>query len=356
MKNLFAFLSGAAVFAFSSQLTSLAWDYEGHRLVNQLALASLPANFPAFVRSPDAKERIAFLSGEPDRWRNTPDLPLRHCNAPDHYIDIDDLPLYQLELSSLSPLRYEFVAHLARVRAARPGDFPAIDPAKDADRTKQLVGFLPWTITEYYGKLKSAFSYLKALEEKGTPEEIANAQQNVIYIMGVLGHFVGDGSQPLHTTKHYNGWIGENPARYTTNRTFHSWIDGGYFAKVKLEPKPLFAKIRPARALSSEAGGMHTNVFPAVLNYLNDQFKLVEPLYRLDRDYKLPGKQGVDPEGYRFMTGQLMAGAQMLGDLWLTAWQFAPPDMFLQGQLTKRKLAQEAAEPSAERPAPKIQE
>ena len=29
-----------------------AWDYEGHRLVNQLALASLPTNYPAFVRLP----------------------------------------------------------------------------------------------------------------------------------------------------------------------------------------------------------------------------------------------------------------------------------------------------------------
>jgi len=36
-----------------------AWDYEGHRLVNQLALASLPKDFPAFVSAPAAQERIA---------------------------------------------------------------------------------------------------------------------------------------------------------------------------------------------------------------------------------------------------------------------------------------------------------
>ena len=36
-----------------------AWDYEGHRLINQIALASLPTNFPAFVFTPAAKERIA---------------------------------------------------------------------------------------------------------------------------------------------------------------------------------------------------------------------------------------------------------------------------------------------------------
>src|SRR5437667_8821981 len=60
------------------QGSSRAWDYEGHRLINQLALATLPTNFPAFVRTPDARERVAFLSGEPDRWRNTADLPLKH--------------------------------------------------------------------------------------------------------------------------------------------------------------------------------------------------------------------------------------------------------------------------------------
>jgi len=55
-----------------------AWDYEGHRVVNQLGLASLPTNFPAFVREPAAAERVAFLAGEMDRWRNTTDLSLKN--------------------------------------------------------------------------------------------------------------------------------------------------------------------------------------------------------------------------------------------------------------------------------------
>jgi hypothetical protein len=200
-----------------------------------------------------------------------------------------------------------------------------------------LIGFLPWTISESYSKLKSGFSYLKALEEGGNPEEIANARQNVIYLMGVMGHFVGDGSQPLHTTKHYNGWVGANPHGYATNRTFHSWIDGGYFAMAGLKAKPLFARVRPARLLAN-AGGLHTNAFPVVMRYLHDQFKRVETLYRLDKQHKLPGRNGVDPEGYEFMTQQLLIGGQMLGDLWLSAWHYAPPDLFLQGALARRKL------------------
>src|SRR3954471_13476631 len=47
-----------------------AWDAEGHRIVNQLALAALPADFPAFVRVPANHERVVQLASVPDRWRN----------------------------------------------------------------------------------------------------------------------------------------------------------------------------------------------------------------------------------------------------------------------------------------------
>ena len=66
--------SRLAALVFLSALglpSARAWDYEGHRIVNQLALASLPSDFPAFVHEPAAAERIAFLAGEPDRWRKT---------------------------------------------------------------------------------------------------------------------------------------------------------------------------------------------------------------------------------------------------------------------------------------------
>ena len=158
------------------------------------------------------------------------DLPLKNVNGPDHYIDLEEVKLYGLTPETLPLMRYDYVAVIARERAAHPDRFPFIDPAKDADHTRELTGFLPWSITENYDKLKSCFSYLKTFQKYGgTPEEIANAQANIIYVMGVMGHYVGDASQPLHTTMHFNGWVGDNPHGYTTNRTFHPWIDGGYF-------------------------------------------------------------------------------------------------------------------------------
>jgi hypothetical protein len=101
-----------------------AWDYEGHRVVNQLALASLPTNFPAFVREPAAVERTAFLAGEMDRWRNTPDLLLKHYSFPDHYIDMEELANYGLKPEVLPVFRHDFVAQLALIRKAHPEKFP----------------------------------------------------------------------------------------------------------------------------------------------------------------------------------------------------------------------------------------
>ena len=323
---------------------SRGWDYEGHRLINQLALDTLPQDFPSFVRTAEARERIGFLAGEPDRWRNTPDLELKHDNNPDHYFDFELLEAYQLEAARISPFRYEFTAQLALARAAHPANFPPIDPSKDADHTRSLIGFLPWTIAEFQGRLKSAFSYLKEYEAAGTREEITNARENIIYLMGVMGHFVGDGAQPLHTTKHHHGWVGDNPKHYATNYSIHAWIDGGYLQQFGVSAGKLRAKLRPAQLLKAPAAGMagpHT--FQEALAYLAEQHRQVEPLYRLEQAGKLSGRRELSDEGHRFITGQMLQGAQMLGDLWLTAWQQAPPDLFLRSALARRKEQGEKA-------------
>jgi hypothetical protein len=337
-------LCGLIVASLSCGHSAAAWDYEGHRIINQLALASLPTNFPGFVRTPAALERIAFLANEPDRWRNTPDLPFKHCNEPDHYLDLDDLPTHGFDLTNLSPFRYEFAAHLAVARQRHPDRFPPIDPVRNSDKTREWVGFLPWTITEYQGQLKSTWSYLQTLQTGGAAEEVANAQANVIYVMGVMGHFVADAAQPLHTTKHYNGWVGDNPRGYSTNRTFHRWIDGGYIETVGLKTEHLLPRLRPARMLTStEWPGLSTNVFPAVMKYVLDSFSLVESLYQLEKDHKLTGLEGTASPGYELISGQMMKAAQMLGDLWLTAWQQAPVDTYLERQLARRREAERAS-------------
>jgi hypothetical protein len=316
-----------------------AWDYEGHRIVNQLALASLPADFPAFVREPAAAERIAFLAGEPDRWKNMPDLPLRHTNNPDHYLDLEQLGFAGLDPAVLSPLRYEFAVQFAAGRAAHPDKFPPIDPAKNAEHSREWPGFLPWKITEDFDRLKSACSYLRAFEQAGgTAEEIANAQADIIYLMGVMGHYVGDGAQPLHDTIHHNGWVGNNPQGYTTNPKFHAWIDGGFIAVAGIKFPGLAPRARPAQVLATAPKPGKTDaMFDGVMAYLLTQNQRVEPLYQIEKAGKLRGDGSPGSfDGREFIEEQLLRGGEMLGSIWLTAWKTAPPDNYLLSILAKR--------------------
>jgi len=320
-----------------------AWDYEGHRIVNELALASLPSDFPAFVREPVAAERIAFLSGEPDRWRNTPDLPLRHVNNPDHYLDLEQLEWAGLNPASVSPLRYEFALQFAAGRAAHPDKFPAIDPGKNAEHLREWPGFLPWTITESFERLRSAFSYLRAYRDAGgSASEIANAQADVVYLMGVMGHYVGDGAQPLHITVQHNGWVvGANPHGYTTDPKFHAWIDGGFIARAGITFSRLAPQARSARLLRTNLKpGERDAMFAEVMQYLETQNRRVEPLYQLEKAGKLraDGSPGSD-DGREFIDEQLLRGGEMLGSIWFTAWQTAPSDRFLLDQLSRRASA-----------------
>jgi hypothetical protein len=342
MKRLSVLTLAILAFAHLGSRTSLAWDYTYHRLINEAALASLPTNFPAFVRTPAAADRIGFLSGEPDRWRNVKDLSFSHYSAPDHYLDLEELAVYGLKPESLPVFRYDFAAELIGFRKAHPDKCPPINEARNEDHTRELIGFVPWAIAENYGKLKSNFSYLKTYEEDGgTPEEIANAKENIIYVMGTMGHFVGDAGQPLHTTIHHHGWVGANPQHYRTNSSFHAWIDSGYLNKaggVKLEE--FETRLHPAQLVAIDGRtAKPEEMFQAAMLFVIGQNKLVEPLYQLDKDGRLSGEGDKGMEGKAFLEDQMAKSAQLLADIWYSAWQQAPPDTFLKGQLARRQQA-----------------
>jgi hypothetical protein len=188
--------------------------------------------------------------------------------------------------------------------------------------------------------LKSDFGTLKALKQYGgTPEEIASAQADCIYVMGVMGHFVGDGSQPLHTSKYFNGWDpNDNPKGYTTRQTFHAWIDGGYFKKTGgINVETLTGKIQPALRIAN--AGASDGMFRDAVAYLVEQNKFVEPLYEMDKDGQLSGEGDKGMDGVPFLDGQLVKAGQMLGNMWLTAWLESPEDTYLEKELQQRNAA-----------------
>lgn len=336
-------------------VTTRAWDAEGHRIITQLGLAALPADYPAFAREPAAVSRLSFLVNVPDRWRNVdPWLKQSGASWTDHFFDIEQVPDAGLDVGTLTSFRLDFAVAFAAGRAAHPDKFPAIDPARNLDHTREWPGSAPWAIADWVNKLRSAFSYLKAFEEMGgTPEEIANAKQDVIYAMGILAHYVGDSAQPLHSTVHHNGWDGPNPNGYTTWRGFHSWIDGSIVGRLGIKAADLTPRVKPAEAVTFGARPDGRDpFFVAALDYFIAQNKLVEPLYQLEKEGKLgnekPDANGqqpfppkaVSPEGRVFIEGQLLSGGNMLATLWAGAWKSAPVDTYLRTQLAKRQAAE----------------
>lgn len=331
------------LFAISSA-TARAWDYEGHRAINLTALASLPADAPAFLRTPEARERIGFLAGEPDRWRNSTDPSLRHINQTEHFFDIEDLEPAGIKFRDLPQFRYIFVSELTLAREANPQRFPALDPATDKDGTRAFPGFLPWAIAENYGKLKSGFAYLRAYEEHGgTDEEIAQAKASILYIMGIMGHYVGDACQPLHVTKHYNGWVGDNPKDYSRSKRIHAWIDSGFLGKTGgIDETMIIQRAKPAARLSAtpDDPAGRDPVFVRILAWMESRLPAVEAIYILDKAGKLSPDKPESKEGRAFLETQLLAGAKMLGDLWYTAYEDAGADTYLITQLEARKERQ----------------
>src|SRR5882757_10800105 len=68
---------------------ALAWEDTGHRMITSLAVGALPADLPAFLRTPEAAWRLTELSREPDRSRGA-GQPHDADLDPGHFIDVDD--------------------------------------------------------------------------------------------------------------------------------------------------------------------------------------------------------------------------------------------------------------------------
>ncbi len=267
--------------------TAHAWGNEGHRLINRLAAANLPGTVPGFLRTEAAANEIEYLGPEPDRWRSPAEPELAAAQAPEHFID--------LELAdALGPLPHKRLDFEAKVFAA--GQRP------------EKIGLQPWEATEVWERLKAAMREYRNLSAAN--KDTRAVEQAVIFYAGWLGHYVGDASQPLHTTVQYNGWTGPNPNGYTTEHKIH-WQFEGPFVGANLHAPEVQAKMTPVKAMDGD-------IFDAYVAYLRHTQTYVEKVYQLE---KAGGFVGAGtPESREFTADRLAAGASMLRDMIYTAW------------------------------------
>jgi hypothetical protein len=298
---------------------AFAWDADGHRLITQLAVEGMGPGTPDWLKDANTIAQVADQATVPDRWRSNHLPQLMHVNNPDHYIDIEDLAPYGLTLKTLPPLRYEFVKAmvLAREHAGDKFQGRPINAAHDTAKTEEWPGFAPYAILENYGKLQSAFSTVRVLEKANDPArapQLEMARENAKAIMGVMAHYVGDGAQPLHVTKHHHGWVGENPKGYTTDKGFHAYIDGGVLRLHHIDA----TMVRPLCKFDLKLDAREP--WDDVIAYLGVTFEQVEPLYALEKSGELRQEKGK-----QFICDRLAAGASMLGAMYKAAWDSAAP-------------------------------
>jgi hypothetical protein len=291
-----------ALLLFQS-VPAVAWGNEGHVAINRVAAQKIPAAMPRFLRL--AVGEIGYLGPEPDRWRSPSEFALKNAQEPDHFIDLE-------RVSWLDPLprgRYEFYRKLYDKRASILAH-PDSDSSKNEhpdDYLPERVGLQPYITMEVYDRLKAAFrEYRQRLASRQPTQAV---QQAIIFYAGWLGHYVADGSQPLHTTIQYNGWVGPNPNEYTTEHHIHGQFESAYMA-ANITAKDFAGLVKsPARL---------DDPFTRYIAYLKQSNGLVENVYALEKAGGFAGKGS--HEAFDFTTHRLAAGSQMLLDLWYTAW------------------------------------
>lgn len=313
MRKLIAAVVGVVGLASSV----LGWSAHGHRTITYLALEGMPADGPAWLREASVRNRVAEESNEPDRWRGLQSPTLGHENGPDHYIDVEDLAEFGLTLETVSPFRYEFLRDMAVSQYVHPEKVSPFDAAGDREKSKPWPGFLPHAIQEHYNKLRISFNTVRILESLGDParaDQLVMAKENCIREMGILSHFVGDAAQPLHTTRHHHGWVGENPKGYTRERGIHSYIDGTIVDLHHITVESLRPRAKYGVKVDAD------DPWKDILVYIRRSFEAVEPLYQLEKDGQLP-KEG----GKEFVEERLVDAGTMLGALYAAAWESSKP-------------------------------
>ena len=267
---------------------AFAWGGDGHRIINRLAVTTLPADVPAFLRSEAAINEIEYLGPEPDRWRSRAEPELSNAQAPEHFLDLEPA-------DALGPLPHNRLDFEASVFAH--GERP------------DKIGLQPWETLEVWQRLKAALREYRKLST--AKQDTRPVEQAAIFYAGWLGHYVGDGSQPLHTTINYDGWtMKENPNGYGAGHGIHSRFETA-FVSTNVTAADVEKKMTAPKAISGD-------IFDSYVAYLRHTATQIDAVYAFDKQGAFE-KAGT-PESRAFATERVAAGASELRDLIYTAW------------------------------------
>jgi hypothetical protein len=150
---------------FNSNNNLQSWGFFGHKLINKMAVYTLPPEIIGFY-----KRHIDYITEhaiDPDKRRGF----LAEEGAR-HYIDLDH---YKPDPYTILPMQWNDAVK------------------KMSEDTLMAYGINPWYVEKMVSKLTFAFK-----EEN---------LDRVLKYSADLGHYIADGHVPLHTTENYNGQL-----------------------------------------------------------------------------------------------------------------------------------------------------
>lgn len=290
---------------------ALAWGTTGHRVINLVAMRALPSDLPAFLETDQAVATVEALGPEEDVLKGA-GLSWDRDDDPAHYVDVADDGT---------------IAGKVALRRL-PEDMEAYDAAlAPAGSDPYRVGYLPYAIADGWEQLRKDFAYWRAFDylSRHTEENDARAtfaaalklrEQLIIHDIGVWAHFVGDGSQPLHVSVHYNGWGNyPNPNHYTQAH-IHAAFEGE-FVRDHVGAAAVARLVPAGGPRSPDHLLTQSEILTAVSEYLGLTASQVPRLYAIE---KRGGFGDGSPEAVEFVTARLADGARQLRDLVVLAW------------------------------------
>lgn len=287
-----------------------SWGFFAHKIINRLAVFTLPPEMLTFY-----KHHIVFItenSVNPDRRRYAVE-----GEAEKHYLDADlygDSAVYRL------PRYWKDAVN------------------KFTEDTLRKHGINPWWIHIMKSQLTNAMR--------------ARDARAILRISADLGHYIGDGNVPLHTTHNYNGqftgqygihgfWESRLPELYAEDYNFFvgkaEYIDN--------------TQLRAWRAITEA----HT-ALDSVLGFEKELTQRFDP----DKKYSYEERGGITVRVYskpfsqayhQMLSGQvecrMRKAIKMVGDFWYTSWMDAgQPDLnaLLNHKPTEEELRKEQEE------------
>ena len=316
-----ALLAGTALLPAQA----FAWGHTGHVIIARLAIQALPADVPAFVRSAQAVQEIGELGAEADVSKSTgvvssgsyPSIRTVfavHDGERDagHYVDLEDNGAF---LGNIP-----FTAAPNTVTPSGRRDYDTA--LRGVGYTQYFVGYLPYNMIDHLQQIRKDFAlirtFTKAITTAANPADKAFFQYQLqlrqtltLRDIGYASHFTGDGSQPMHVSKHFNGWGNyPNPNNYTL-APIHGPFEGP-FVKANITPALVQAKMTPYAdcACTFEV---------RVRNYMLATLAQTGPVYEVEK--LSPLFAGSNPQQIDFAAARLAAGASELRDEIVDAWR-----------------------------------